>query len=438
MFEVLPGFRDFTPAACAVRNAIFTKWRSTARIFNFEEFDGPVLESLELFTKKSGEEITEQLFNFEDKGGRQIALRPEMTPSLVRILGKNLAVLKKPTKWFNITENFRYERPQKGRLRSFYQFNADIIGEETFSADAELIALAIQSFKNFGLTREHFYVRLSDRQLWMLWLQGFGIKNFELAQKVLAVCDKLERKPCQVIEDDLSKILPESISPAVFYKLTQRLRSSETLTEIRTCFQELMEWKAVTEVLEHRLVEFERLLQRLQALQCDEYVSIDLNIVRGLAYYTGFVFEVFEVGGQGRALAGGGRYDQLFEKLTGHAMPAVGFAAGDVTLTDILEKNRLLPAVSTGVDVFVIFDEIMQNQALQWAQNFRCAGYVTSYHLGEVKSITKQLKKAFSEGARNIVIFTQEAVMNGKAQVRYTMDKTETTVNISELLQVIR
>ena len=186
MFEVLPGFRDFRPNKCAVRNFIFEHWRSVARSFGFEEFDGPILESLELFTKKSGEEIAEQLFAFEDKGGRKIALRPEMTPSLVRILGEQIATIKRPTKWFNITENFRYERPQKGRLRSFYQFNIDIVGEASCTAEAELIALAIQSFQTFGLSREHFYVRLSDRQLWMLWLQAFGIDDEATKLKMLS------------------------------------------------------------------------------------------------------------------------------------------------------------------------------------------------------------------------------------------------------------
>lgn len=418
MFEVLPGFRDFQPQSCAIRNSIFKSWCKTAHAFGFEEFDGPILESLELFTKKSGEEIAEQLFAFEDKGGRKIALRPEMTPSLVRILGAQLATLKRPTKWFNITENFRYERPQKGRLRSFYQFNVDIIGEESYAAEAELIALAIRSFQSFGLTREHFYIRLSDRQIWTLWLQVFGIDNEDLKIKMLALFDKWERRSHEEIEKDLKDIIPSSTQLEAFFQETERLRQASDLEAIKACFEKHPLTQSLKTALLERLDTFSKLLTELNYLGCNEFLKIDLSIVRGLAYYTGFVFEVFETGNQGRALAGGGRYDQLFEKLTGHPMPAVGFAAGDVTLTDLLQKNNLLPKIDNPLDCYVVFETSETESALRMTQTLRSQNISVKYTLGDVKSLSKQLKKAFSENPRFILIFTHDEASQGKVQVK--------------------
>ena len=418
MFEVLPGFRDFRPNKCFVRNFLFEHWRSVAKGFGFEEFDGPILESLELFTKKSGEEITEQLFAFEDKGGRKIALRPEMTPSLVRILGEQIATVKRPTKWFNITENFRYERPQKGRLRSFYQFNVDIVGEESCTAEAELIALAIRSFQVFGLSRDHFYIRLSDRQLWMLWLRVFGIEDEDTKVKMLSLFDKWERRSHTDIEKDLQKILPAGTDAITFFQATEQLRNAHDLQSIKAIFAQYAKQQNVLQALEQRLNDFKLLINELSYLDCSDFVEIDLSIVRGLAYYTGFVFEVFETGNQGRALAGGGRYDQLFEKLVGHAMPAVGFAAGDVTLTDLLEKNNLLPDLEQTIDAYVVFEPTERAMALHCVQDLRKSGFSVKYTLGETKSLSKQLKKAYSDNPRFVLTFTHEEISQNKVQIK--------------------
>ncbi len=437
MIGILPGFRDFSPETCSIRNAIFSQWRSVAHAFGFEEFDGPVLEPIELFTKKSGEEIVEQLFSFEDKGGRSIALRPEMTPSLVRILGKNLATLKRPTKWFNITENFRYERPQKGRLRSFYQFNVDIVGEDSLAADAELIALAIRSFRAFCLTREHFYVRLSDRQLWMLWLQAFGIFDESSKLAMLSLFDKWERRSHEDIERDLCKILPDTVSSSKFFEMTESLRCAHSLEDIRVCFKTIKTSSDIDVAIESRLSEWSALLDELRRLQCDDFLTIDLGIVRGLAYYTGFVFEVFENNLQGRALAGGGRYDQLFEKLIGHAMPAVGFAAGDVTLTDLLQKTKKLPVVNHRLDAFVIFEPTERPVALRIAQLLREAGLRVVYVLNESKNLSKQLKKAFSENPKYILVFTHDEVQQGQVQLKHVDQNTTTLVAIEDLVHLL-
>ena len=436
--ESLPGFRDFEPVTCAQRNCLFHGWRTVARRFGFEEFDGPIAEPLELFTQKSGEEIINQLFAFEDKGGRKMALRPEMTPSLVRILGKNLATLKKPTKLFNITEQFRYERPQKGRLRSFYQFNADIVGEASLSADAELIALAVESLCYFGLTEEHFYVRLSDRQLWQLWLNAFGITDEALVGGILGLLDKWERRPKEDIEKDLIELLPSSVQTQTFFEETERLRHCKTLEAIEACFLQQTTDAELSEALRQRLSEFGKLLHELSALGCEKFVAVDLTIVRGLAYYTGFVFEVFETGNQGRALAGGGRYDQLFEKLARHPMPAVGFAAGDVTLTDLLNKYHLLPEYKREVDVFCVFEETERDCVLRLTQMLREKNFSVLYPFGEAKVLSKQLKKAYAEQPRYILIFTQELASHGKVQVKCLSDETTREVVPGEVAEVLR
>ena len=436
--ESLPGFRDFEPLRCAQRNALFGGWRTVAHRFGFEEFDGSILEPLELFTKKSGEEIVGQLFAFEDKGGRKIALRPEMTPSLVRILGKNLATLKRPTKWFNITEQFRYERPQKGRLRSFYQFNADIVGETSLSAEAELIALAVESLRFFGLTEEQFYVRLSDRKLWQLWLRVFGITGEVLVSSVLGLLDKWERRSRKDIEADLSQILPPSVSAKAFFVATEQLRQCKTTKSIADCFSQQTNDADAIEALHWRLSEWEKLLHELAVLGCEKFTAVDLTIVRGLAYYTGFVFEVFETGNQGRALAGGGRYDQLFEKLTQHPMPAVGFAIGDVTLTDLLNKYHLLPNYRRTVDVCCVFEETERDVALQQAQVLRQRNFSVLYPFGETKSLSKQLKKAYAEQPRYILFFTHELSLQGKVQMKRLSDETMREVGLEAIVEVLK
>ncbi|MDR0392913.1 MAG: histidine--tRNA ligase [Puniceicoccales bacterium] len=437
VMETLPGFRDFYPTECAVRNVLFTAWREVARRFHFLEFDSPILEPLELFTEKSGEEIREQLFAFEDRGGRKVALRPETTPSLVRLIGTRAASLKKPIKWFNVTENFRYERPQKGRLRSFYQFNIDIVGESSFSAEAELIALAIESFRIFGLDRQHFYIRLSDRQIWVLWLQALGIGESSPQLGLLNVLDKWERREKKDLEKDLLRYLPPAVNVQAFLIHAEKLRQSNTLQEIRGCFDALNPNDALKETVDQRLLTWEKLLEELDALQCGSFVQIDLGIVRGLAYYTGFVFEVFEADLGGRALAGGGRYDLLFEKLTGHSLPAVGFAVGDVTLVDVLQKYHLLPKVTFPLDCFVIFENSTRKQALQDVGNLRLNGLSVTYVLGE-GAVSKQFKKAFEYNPNFILFYGSDALRNKQVQVKHVATHNVTLIEREKLINFVR
>ena len=209
MIESLPGFREFYPERCAVRNYIFETWRRTAKRFGFLEYDAPLLEPLELYVEKSGEEITEQLFTFVDRGGREVALRPEMTPSLARLVGKRGQSLKRPIKWFSVSQNFRYEKPQKGRLRSHYQLNADILGEPGPTADAELMALCIQQLTELGLKPEDVWIRLSDRVLWVAFLSSFGFEERQIAE-LLGIIDKREREERMATIEKLRTYFPES------------------------------------------------------------------------------------------------------------------------------------------------------------------------------------------------------------------------------------
>jgi histidyl-tRNA synthetase len=437
VMETLPGFRDFYPTECAVRNILFTGWRGVARCFHFLEFDGPILEPLELFTEKSGEEIREQLFTFEDRGGRKVALRPETTPSLVRLIGTRAASLKKPIKWFNITENFRYERPQKGRLRSFYQFNVDIVGESSFSAEAELIALAIESFKIFGLDRQHFYIRLSDRQIWVLWLQALGIGDNSTQISLLNVLDKWERREKKDLKKDLLRYLPSAMNVQTFLIHAEELRQSNTLQDIRGCVDALNPDDMLKEAVDQRLLSWKKLLEELDALQYGSFVQIDLGIVRGLAYYTGFVFEVFEADLNGRALAGGGRYDLLFEKLTGHNLPAVGFAVGDVTLVDVLQKYRLLPKVTFPLDCFIVFENSTRKQALQDVGNLRQDGLSVMYVLGE-STASKQFKKALEYNPNFILFYGSDELSNDQVQVKHVATHNVTLVGREKLVNFVR
>ncbi len=414
-FETLPGFREFYPEACARRNHIFSQWRKVARAFNFSEYDAPVLEPLELYIEKSGEEIVGQLFNFEDRGGRAVAMRPEMTPSLARLVGAKANGLKRPIKWFNIGEHYRYERPQKGRLRAFYQYNVDIFGEAGPGADAELIALLVQALQAFGLAVADFKVRLSDRDLWLLMLAAEGLDS-DASAAVLGIVDKLERmdrekaveKLCPIVGDEADAFL--SRIEAVI-----AIRDFDTLS---AHMRSLASEGDIADQIVARLQEWQELLKRLNAAGAGEFIQIDLGIVRGLAYYTGFVFEAFEASGAGRALAGGGRYDALVKKLGGPEMPAVGFAMGDVTLADLLDSKGLTANYVQSPDfIAIIGGAEARDAAMADSAVIRSMGYTVEYPLKD-QSFGKQFKEANNKGARFALIYGSDEIEKGVFKLR--------------------
>jgi len=371
--ERLPGFRDFYPeplphpdvGSADARQFIFDKWRATARRYGFREYDGPPLEPLELFTTKSGGEIVGQLYNFTDKGNRAVALRPEMTPTLARMVAAHERNYKKPIKWFAIPQLFRYERQQKGRLREHFQFNADLIGETDAAADAELIALLIDTLRSFGLTESDFVIRLSSRNAWSdFFRQGRGdaAREYEFYQAI----DKLERTSPEENEKKLTSL---GFSLAVVNRF---IESGKPTAELQS------------------------ILDNLGARGLRDFAKVDYRVIRGLAYYTGTVFEAFDAKGEFRAIAGGGRYDNLVKLISGGKvnLPALGFGMGDVVLLELLKARGLLPKFDSNVDVFILIeDENLRAPSLKLVQDLRTAGYAVEYTLTTAKS-DKQFKRA--------------------------------------------
>jgi histidyl-tRNA synthetase len=369
----LPGFRDFYPEplptadvwSADARQYIFDKWRTMSRRYGFREYDGPPLEPLELFTLKSGEEIVDQLYNFVDKGERAVALRPEMTPTLARMASAAERSYKKPMKWFAIPQLFRYERPGKGRLREHFQFNADMIGEADGAAEAELLALLIDTLRSFNLTAEDFVIRLSSRNAW----QEFFSKRCPDESKAYAfyqAVDKLEREAPEVNAKKLGD-LGFSVE-----EVTAFIQSSEPTPELQG------------------------ILANLQARGMGDFVKIDYGVIRGLAYYTGVVFEAFDKKGEFRAIAGGGRYNNLLKLISGGKvdLPALGFGMGDVVLLELLKARKLLPAFDSAIDTFVLIeDEALRPESLALIQRLREAGDAVEFSLTPAKG-DKQFKRA--------------------------------------------
>ena len=387
-FQTLPGFREFYPEDLVRRNHLFRLWRQAANSFGFAEYDAPVLEPLELYTAKSGPEVEGQLFSFTDKGGRQVALRPEMTPTVCRLVGAKASALKRPIKWFSIGEFYRYERMQKGRGRCFHQLNADIFGEPGPEAEIELIALLIQSFGAFGLTEEDFHVRLSDRNLWFYYLGALGLDDARI-RGVLGAVDRYEK-----YGDDAFKAYAEQFG-GLEESLKARILGFLKINSLAAIEQALGELAAPAggpgtsaDKLQARLADWKKLLGALDAMGLARFVTVDFGVVRGLAYYTGFVFEAFDRKGELRALAGGGRYDDLVEKLGGPALPAVGFAIGDMTFGLLLEQRGLTPKFVTGPDVYcVIGGEAERLAAFRDIHALRSAGFrVEEIDVAELKA----------------------------------------------------
>jgi len=429
--RTLPGFREFYPEDRAVLGHIFDVWRQACRRYGFREWESPVLEPLELFTEKSGEEIVRQLFNFEDKGGRQVSLRPEMTPSLARMVGARANGMAKPIRWFAIGENYRYEKPQKGRLRAFYQLNADLLGEAGPAADAELIALCADCLLGFGLTQQDFRIRISDRTLWFRYLASVGVPEAN-ATAVLGVVDKLERgSPKDLVEAMTAAVAGTACDPG------RTLAAARTFAATRS-LEELAKLAAGDVAMTARLEEWNHLLGTLKSMGFGECIAIDLTIVRGLAYYTGFVFEAFETGGEARALAGGGRYDALVKKLGGPDLPAVGFGMGDVTLRDLLEAKKLIPAYADGPDFFVmVLGADARAAALEDVANLRRAGFRVEYNLRDGK-FGKLAQQAETAGAKYALVYGGEEVAKGVTKVRSLTDRTEAEVPRTDLVPALR
>jgi len=434
-FQTLPGFREFYPEDYAKRRYLFQVWRQVARRFGFQEFDGPALESLELFKAKSGPEIEEQLFCFEDKGGRGVSLRPELTPTLARMAAARASSMKLPIKWFSIGDNYRYEKPQKGRLRCFTQLNADILGEKGPAAEIEMIALVIQTLTAFGLSEDDFYIRLSDRELWILYLEALGF-NDEEKPVILGVVDKWEKLKGEKVLEALKQAVGERAT--VLQERIDSFIKISRLEDLGAAFDSLSGSEAIKERLEQRLADWETLLSGLDAMGFGSFVRMDLGIVRGLAYYTGFVFEAFDAKGDFRAIAGGGRYDNLVKKMGGPDVPAAGFGMGDVVLAELLAARGKMPQFVDKVDLYIVIggdDE--RKTALADIANLRRAGYIVDYSF-KTPGFGKQFKNASASGARLALIYGSDELAKGVVKVRDMVDRNEIEVSRDQLLSGVQ
>lgn len=386
-FQPLTGFRDFAPQEYALRAYLFNTWRKVAHRYGFVEWEAPTLEATELYLKKSGGELPTQLFRFVDQGDRDITVRPELTASLGRIAAAYQREYTKPLKWFEIGSCFRYEKPQKGRLREFVQFNADILGEAGEGSDAELIALAIDCMREFGFTDNDFVVRVSDREVWIRYASEHGVPEEQVGD-FLAIIDKFERdRP----EDSQKKLDAFGMQRADIEAFIQNPPAG--------CSPR-----------------YDAVLEELEARGLAQYVKLDLYVVRGLAYYTGLVFEIFDKGHNLRAVAGGGRYNGLVSTLSNGAvdMPATGFAMGDAVIAHLIDACPAARALrDTAVrpnacDVcLVLAAPEMRMQMLSLASTLRDAGLRVDLPLSPAK-MGNQLKRAEKIGARYAVVVGAE------------------------------
>jgi histidyl-tRNA synthetase len=419
----LPGFRDFYPSELANRSYIFQGWRDVARRYGFVEYDGPPLEPLDLYTKKSGAEIVTQLYNFEDKNDRQVALRPEMTPTLARMVAARANALRKPVRWYSIPQLFRYEKPQRGRLREHFQLNMDIIGEADVSADAELLTSAIDVMRVFDLTKEDVVARVSDRRLLNALLRGIGINEQQMAVAYAAL-DKLDRDPRDVLEHRLAVAGLSPSTSSQLFELAGATADEAAFTQIVDAAGATAEWDNLRRYLDHT-----------EALGVRDWVRLDLSIVRGLAYYTGIVFELFDAKGELRAICGGGRYDTLLESLGGVSMPALGFGMGDVVLGELLKSRGKMPTAAAAVDVWVAYgDSGTVEDAMRIATKLRARGRSAEYALGNQK-LARQLKAAHSAGARETVVIATPELSTGEAMVRKMDEKGERKVQLDAWIE---
>ena len=410
----LPGFRDFYPQEFAERAFIMRAWRTVARRYAFSEVDGPPLEATELYTKKSGDEIVGQLYNFKDKGDREVALRPEMTPTIARMVAARANALRKPVRWFSVPQLFRYERQQRGRLREHFQLNVDIIGEPDVTADAEVLAVAIDVMRALGLTSDDVKARVSDRRLLSAYLQALGVADAALLPVMTEVVDKLGRtKPDASAERLIALGVPaRAIEPIV--RLPQT-----TLDDIGRVAP---------------IEDFERYLRYVHRLVGDaSWIHFDASIVRGLAYYTGIVFELFDAKGELRAICGGGRYDNLLATLGGVDLPAIGFGMGDVVLRELLQSRGLLRDVVPSIDYWVATardDAEALLDVMDVARQLREKDQTVEYALRE-QSLGRQLKAASAAGAR----FAAIVEANGKVARKDLANNTQLTMTIDQMVE---
>ena len=418
MAQGVRGTRDFYPEEMRLRNWLFQKFHSSSLSHGFEEYDSPIIEHEELYTRKQGEEITQQLYNFEDKGGRKISLRPEMTPSLARMVMARSGALPLPIKWYSIPQCWRYERTQRGRGREHYQWNVDIWGMEGIEADAELLSVMVHMFTSVGLTHDDVVVRISSRKVLEEVLGSLGIEGDSFT-KACVIVDKMDKLP----EEDVSA------------QLSDLGISDSSITTIQSVLSvtELPELRDMLSPDSMAVSELERLFQLLESYGISEWTTFDASVVRGLAYYTGPVFEAHDRGGELRAICGGGRYDRLIGTLGGRDLPATGFGFGDMVIMELLSETGLLPDISSRVsDVVFSMDESLRGAAMEVSSKLRGAGRRVDLVL-EPKKMKWVFKHAERTGAERLVMVMPAEWDSGKVRIKDLQTGEENDIEFKDL-----
>ncbi len=420
MKNIIPpvkGTRDFYPQQMAIRVWLYNIIRQVSESFGYQEWDAPFLESLELYAAKSNEEmVKEQSYVFEDRGGKLITLRPELTPSLARMVAQKQNVLVFPLRWWSFGPFWRYERPQKGRTREFFQWNVDLLGPDSPEADAENVAVLATFFKTVGLTPKEVLIMVSDRCLLDAQLSAFDIP----AESRAAVSAWIDQR------DKLS-------AEAWRAKASELGLSDEQLSQIEAMLADKELWKNSAELI--------RFFKAIETLGLSDYVRFDAGIVRGFTYYTGTVFEAWEVGGDiRRSILGGGRYDKLLADVGGDRLPAVGYAMGDVVITLMLEKYGLLPKdlkVSPAPVLVTVFDHERLLESYALASELRRTGLsVTCYP--EPAKLPKQFKFADRMGIRLVTVVGPDEAAAGKVTLKDLARGKQVTVAREKAAEAIR
>ena len=418
MAQGVRGTRDFYPEEMRLRNWLFDNFDDAALLHGFQEYDAPVLEREELYTRKQGEEITQQLYNFIDKGDRKVALRPEMTPSLARMVMSRAGVLPMPIKWYSIPQCWRYERTQRGRGREHYQWNVDIWGTNQISADAELISVLVTFFRNVGLTEEDLVIKMSSRKVLEEVLGSLGLEG-DIFAKTCIIVDKMDKLPADVISNQLSELGLEDSA-------IKTIQSTLVIKDMNSLEKNLgKESAAVTELAS--------LFSALEAYGISEWIEFDASVVRGLAYYTGPVFEAHDRAGELRAICGGGRYDKLLSTLGGKDLPATGFGFGDMVIMELLTEKGLVPELIGGVDDVVIsLSPELRNAAMSVATLLRNTGKSVDLVL-EDKRLKWAFKHAERSGAQRLVMVMPDEWKEGKVKIKDLESGEEIEVSLDSL-----
>ena len=418
MTQGVRGTRDFYPEDMRIRNWLFDNFRAAARSHGFEEYDSPVLEHEELYTRKQGEEITQQLYNFEDKGGRRVTLRPEMTPSLARMVMARAGAMPTPIKWFSIPQCWRYERTQRGRGREHYQWNVDIWGSDAVQADAELLSVLVSFFQRVGLNADDLAISISSRKVLEEVLGSLGISGDAFAATCIIV-DKMDKLPAEVIEQQLSEQGLDSSAISV-------IQSTLGLSDLDSLAAALGEGSGA-------VAELATLFDLIDSYGIADWVTFDASVVRGLAYYTGPVFEAHDRGGKLRAICGGGRYDRLLSSLGGNDMPATGFGFGDMVIMELLNENGLVPDLPSGnQDIVIAINEDLRSAAMSVATKLRASGRSVDLVL-EDKRMKWAFRHAERTGAQRLVMVMPDEWAAGNVRIKELESGEESDVAVGDL-----